>query len=205
MRDLSVSVAGKQIINRLTLTAAEGERLGIVGRSGCGKTTLLRAIAGLIEPREGEVRLQGRLPAECGWPAYRRNVVYVAQRPALLDASILANLQRPFAYGTSSTAFPDDRARALLDQVGLGGADPTETARDLSEGEQQRLCLVRAILPQPPVLLLDEPTSALDADSVGIVESIIETESEVNGLTALIVTHDQTQARRWCHRVVDLS
>ncbi len=197
-----VSAGGHRLLEGLDLELAAGEFVGLTGPSGCGKSTLLRAIAGLIDPATGGVRFRGESPGGMGWPQFRREVVLVAQRPALLDTSVEANLRRPFTYGTATREFPSERAHALLGRLGLGTDCMAQDALSLSEGQQQRLCLVRALLLDPAVLLLDEPTSALDEANVAAAEACVSEELERRALGVLLVTHDNDQVARWCHRGV---
>jgi len=150
------------------------------------------------------VRLQGQSPAGIGWPRFRRRVVLVDQRPALLPGSVLQNLARPFQYAIATSAFDPGRARRLLERLGLATDLLDQPARTLSQGEQQRVCLARALLLRPPVLLLDEPTSALDEAALAKSEQIVRELAERRGVAALIVTHLAAQAARWCDRIFHL-
>lgn len=202
--DLSVSADGVPLIEGLTCRVGEGELVAVVGPSGCGKTTLLRSVAGLQSPCDGTVALRGRTPEEIGWPQYRRRVLLVDQRPVVLDATIRANFERPFGYATAGKGFPEDRAQELMATFALGGMKWDKSARSLSAGEQQRVCLIRALLIEPEVLLLDEPTSALDEVNVASVERLLTDEARQRGLGMLVVTHTPQQAERLCDRTIDL-
>jgi putative ABC transport system ATP-binding protein len=204
--DLSVSAGGRVLVTGIGITLEKGEMVAICGPSGCGKTSLLRAVAGLDDPAGGRVILNGSTPGDIGWPRFRRRVVLVDQRPVLLPGSVRDNLALPFAYAVSAgSPFPDEEARALLETFSVTSDRFAQEARTLSQGQQQRVCLARAFLLKPEVLLLDEPTSALDPEAVSSVESSLVTETRRRGLSALIVTHDREQARRLCDRSVDLS
>jgi ABC-type iron transport system FetAB ATPase subunit len=202
--DIAVEAGGKTLLAGLGIDLAPGELLALRGPSGCGKTTLLRTINGLSDALAGTVRLDGEAPAAIGWPVFRRRVLLVEQRAVLLEGSVRANLERPFDYLSASDVFPHERSLELLQRLGLTGDHLNQEARSLSEGEQQRVSLVRALLVNPSVLLLDEPTSALDENTVKRVEALIRDEAERCGLSALIVTHDRIQAGRWCQRTLDL-
>jgi len=202
--DIAVGAGEKTLLAGLGVDLAPGELLALRGPSGCGKTTLLRAINGLSDPTAGTVHLDGESPDGIGWPAYRRRVILVGQRPVLREGTVLSNLERPFSYHAAGGVFPRERCLELLQCLGFTAGHFTQEARSLSEGEQQRISLVRALLLEPQVLLLDEPTSALDEAVVGRVESLIRDEALKRSLSALIVTHDRSQAERWCDRTIDL-
>lgn len=201
---LSPAVDGRRLVCAVDLDLAPGERVALAGPSGSGKTTLLRTVAGLIRPVSGRVLLRGETADHTGWPAFRRRVVLVAQQPALHEDSVEACLRRPFSYRSSEGEYPAGRVRRLLDRLGLDDLALSQSTRNLSVGEKQRLCLLRALLIEPDVLLLDEPTSALDEANAEAVEQLLAERTEEHDLAALIVTHNRTQADRWCHRTVEL-
>lgn len=206
IRNLAVR-AGDAVLQRgISLDMDPGDLVAVSGPSGCGKTTLLRTVVGLIDAAEGEILLGGKEPAAYGWPAYRRKVVLVAQQPALIDGTVNDNLRRPFSYRTSyGCAFPEIRARTLMERLGLGADRLMQEAGSLSLGQRQRVSLIRALLLDPLVVCLDEPTSALDPDSVAAVQDAISEEGRAHGLAALIVTHQQEQAETWCSRRIVLA
>ena len=197
---LRVSIAGKRLIDGLSLEVSEGECVNLAGPSGAGKTLTLRAIATLMEADAGQLTLDGKAPRDLGFPAWRRKVVYVAQRPVMFDGSVSDNLQRAFSYRSAQGAFDARAARALLERLGI--ADRLDQpARTLSVGEQQRVALVRSLLVGPDVLLLDEPTSALDPEATSAVETLIRE----SGKGILLVTHDAALSERLSARRVPLA
>jgi putative ABC transport system ATP-binding protein len=205
VRNLTLSLGTAGHLEAVSLRVDPGEMLALVGPSGCGKTSLLRAVARLAEPESGETLLEGKPPEAWGWPAYRRKTVYAEQRPHMSPGTVGEVLARPFRFHTAGGApFPGEEARALLGRVGLDGRWGDEADR-LSEGERQRVSLVRALLLNPPVLLLDEPTSALDEATETAVEALVRERVAGCGGGAVVVTHKPEQARRWCDRVFDLS
>lgn len=204
VRDLGVAVAGRLLLDGVTFRVGCSTTMAVTGPSGCGKTSLLRALAGLDESVTGNVRVRGRARAADGWPAFRREVVYVHQRPVMLDATVRDNLARPFRFRASSGSFDEPEARRLLGELRLDRALLGQAARSLSIGEQQRVALIRALLQDPVVLLLDEPTSALDVAARDATQDVLRRRSEDDGLAVLVVTHDHAHADRWCDEVLDL-
>lgn len=203
LRDVSIAVAGKTLLHGVNLTLQRGEIVALCGPSGLGKTTLLRAMAGLDNVQSGTILLDEKSPEEWTYPLFRRRVIWVEQRPVVFDCSLEENLRRPFQYRSAEFAFPEARARTLTARLQLPD-DWQQKARTLSQGQQQRLSLVRALLLRPAVLLLDEPTSALDSEAAQLVETLLREEAQ-NGLAMLIVTHDRAQAARFCDRLCQAS
>ena len=203
LRNLAINAGPRPLLRGVNLQLQPGERVALRGPSGCGKTTLLRAICGLDGLASGEITLDNSTPHDWGFPQFRRSVIYLEQRPVMFEASAEANLRRPFLYGTKAGDFCPTRASEVMSRLQLTDVTPDFAARKLSQGQQQRLALIRALLLSPRVLLLDEPTSALDKESVEAVEELL-LEKSAAGMSALIVTHDAAQAARWCHRVVEV-
>ncbi len=201
---LSVEVPGKLLLNEVSLVVPPGQGVGLVGPSGCGKSTMLRTIAGLIDARGGTVQLGGVDRAAVGWPEFRRKAPYLSQVPSLVEGSVNQNLERPFTYRSASGGYEREKALRLLRAVGMDETCFSADVRSLSVGEQQRVCLVRALLAEPRFLLLDEPTSALDEENTGRVEALLLEEADRSGLGFLLVTHDREQAVRVCGSVLDL-
>lgn len=201
-RGLSVGHPGAApLVTDLDLELSDGARIALVGPSGAGKTTLLRALALLSEPLAGTLSLDDRGPEAHGLPSWRRQVVLCAQRPTFFGERVADELARPFAYATASRAFDASEARALLERLGLEDAWD-RASETLSEGERQRVALVRALLVGPRVLLLDEPTSALDPVATRALESLLGERSRAHGLALIVVSHDETQRERLGARAI---
>lgn len=204
INDVRKSFAATQVLHGITLDIASGEFISLLGASGCGKTTLLRIVAGLESVTAGTVVIDGR--DVTGLPPERRDIAMMFQSYALLPhLSVAENVRFPLRMrrigGRDEQA---EQVRAALETVQLAHlAD--RRPRQLSGGQQQRVALARAIVSRPKVLLLDEPLSNLDARLREDMQvELIEIHKRV-GLTTLFVTHDQEEALSLSDRVVLLN
>jgi len=191
------------ILADIDLEVAEGETVAITGASGAGKSTLLALLAGLDEPSEGTVWLEGiELSAldEDGRAAARaKHVGFVFQSFHLIPSlTAIENVMLPLELAGRADARP--AAREVLSQVGLEsrlGHYP----RQLSGGEQQRVAIARAFVTHPAVLFADEPTGNLDTTTGARVIQLLFELNQATGTTLVLVTHDQEIAGR-CDRVI---
>jgi iron(III) transport system ATP-binding protein len=186
----------------LDLAVAPGELVTLIGPSGCGKSTTLRLVAGLERPDEGTIRIAGDVVADGRrfQEPERRRVGLVFQDHALFPHLTVA---KNVAFGLDRFSRAERRARVgeVLELVRLhhlAGRYPHE----LSGGEQQRVALARALAPRPAVVLLDEPFSSLDESLRAQVRRDTTAALRETGTTAVLVTHDQTEALSVGHRVV---
>jgi len=191
---LTKSFGGAPILRGLDLAAPSGALLAILGASGSGKTTLLRLLAGFERADSGVIEIDGREVSgpSLHVPPERRQVGYVAQEGSLFPhLSVGANV----VFGLPRSLRRDRRkAEALLESVGLPAAYVSRGPHELSGGEQQRVALARALAPRPKLLLLDEPFSALDASLRIETRQAVAAILDAIGATALLVTHDQSEA-----------
>jgi tungstate transport system ATP-binding protein len=195
-RNLTVRLGENTVLQRVTLELPEGGSVAVLGANGAGKSVLLRALHGLIEPTAGEVTWNGS-----AWRPREQAMVF--QRPVVLRRSALANIEYALAVNGVSGPARQRRAQEALDRVALGYiAD--RPARVLSGGEQQRLALARAWALSPRVLFLDEPTANLDPRAAKEVERVIG-EIHASGTAIVMATHVLGFARRIADEVVLLS
>jgi ABC-type sugar transport system ATPase subunit len=193
--------AGVRALDQVTFTVAPGECLALMGRSGCGKTTLLRIIAGLDTATEGEMRIAGARINEV--PSQRRGVAMLFQRPALAPSQTVRqnlrwawSLREPFAWVRRLLGREPEReaelgrVAAMLDLE----ADLERPVQQLSGGQQQRVALGRCLLRQAKICLLDEPLGQLDAPLRADLRRQMRAALRAQGLTTIHVTHDPEEA-----------
>ena len=207
-RDLTrQSRDGKLLLDGVSLAIHRGERWGVTGATGSGKTLLLRALALLDDVDGGEVRWNGSAVRDGDVPQFRRQVVYLHQRPALVEGTVEENLRLPFAFRANrEQTFSRDRCVELLSQLHLDDSFLKKSSRDLSGGESQITAIVRAVQLDPLVLLLDEPTASLDSRSTDQVERLITGWfNEARDERAIVwVTHQSEQTERIADRQLQL-
>ena len=192
------------VIHGVSLDIASGEFVSLLGASGCGKTTLLRIVAGLESVTSGTVEIDGR--DVTGLPPEQRDIAMMFQSYALLPhLTVAENVRFPLRMrGIGSRDEQHDKVKAALDTVQLAQLSERRPSQ-LSGGQQQRVALARAIVSRPKVLLLDEPLSNLDARLREDMQiELVEIHKRL-GLTTLFVTHDQEEALSLSHRVILLN
>ncbi len=192
--------AGERVLlDDVSLSIRGGDRIAIVGPTGSGKTLLLRSLAKLDPLDAGEVHWQGTSVRGNNIPKFRSEVIYLHQRPALVEGSVEDNLRQPFALRVhQDKQFNPDRLAELLSSLSRDESFLSRQQRDLSGGESQLTSLLRAIQLDPIILLLDEPTAALDADSTSLVETLVTSWFDEMPLSraTVWVTHDHDQSKR---------
>ncbi|HGM6988974.1 TPA: iron ABC transporter ATP-binding protein FetA [Serratia marcescens] len=186
--DIHYQIDNQVILDSVSFTLGEGEFKLITGPSGCGKSTLLKIISSLMNPTSGNLYFDGRAIGEMSPEAYRKQVSYCFQTPALFGNTVYDNLALPYQIRQQS---PDERKmQADLTRFGLPEAMLTKSINELSGGEKQRVSLIRNLQFMPRVLLLDEITSALDEENKRNVNEIVHQLVAEHRLAVLWVTHD---------------
>jgi ABC-type methionine transport system ATPase subunit len=196
---LSRVVAGKVLVDGLTIEIDPGEVLAVVGPSGAGKSSFLRLINRLDEPTAGTVLLNGEDYRTMPPPQLRRRVGMVMQTANLFPGTVAANIA--FGPRQAGKPFEPGQIAGLLDRVGLPGYQQRDVA-SLSGGEAQRVSIGRTLANEPEALLLDEPTSALDELAARGIEQLLESINRERGMTCVIVTHNRPQAMRMATRAM---
>jgi putative ABC transport system ATP-binding protein len=179
----------RQVLKNITTSFRRGVVTAVVGPSGAGKSSLLRCLNRLEEPNAGHVSLEGVDIRSIEPTSLRRRVGMIFQTPVIFEGGVRANL----LYG-----FPDRKETELADALEAAGLPPSFLDREssaLSVGQAQRVCIARALVREPEVILMDEPTSALDRDATARIESLLGSLLE-RSLTIVLVTHNLAQARR---------
>ncbi len=184
---------GHEALSGIDITIAQGELVFLTGHSGAGKSTFLKLIAAIERPTRGVVAVSGQNVGRLSRravPYLRRNIGLVFQDHKLLfDRSAIENVVLPLDIAGVERRESLKRARAVLDKVGLLAREKANPV-SLSGGEQQRLCIARALVARPALLLADEPTGNLDAGYAADIMSMFRDFHQV-GTTLVIATHDE--------------
>lgn len=200
---VSKEYEGKKVVSDLNFEIQQGEFFILVGPSGSGKTTLLKMINRLLEQTEGNIYLEGKNSKDYNTRQLRFNIGYVLQQIALFpNLTVLENIELIPEMKNWEKRRRREKAKELMKRVGL---NPEKYAnrypRDLSEGEQQRVGILRAIIFNPKILLMDEPFSALDPISRNQLQDLIKKIHKEFGMTIVFVTHDMKEAMKLGDRI----
>jgi putative spermidine/putrescine transport system ATP-binding protein len=198
-RGISKRFGAVTAVDNVSLEIASGEFVTLLGASGCGKTTLLRIIAGFTRPDAGELAINGKRVDAL--PPNKREVGFVFQSYALFPTQTVAqNIGFSLRIRGRPRTYIDGRVRELCELTRLTGMEQ-RYPHELSGGQQQRVALARALAPDPSILLLDEPLAALDAKIRVHLRTEIRGVAERLGITTVYVTHDQEEALSISDRV----
>jgi ABC-2 type transport system ATP-binding protein len=195
------TVTEQWAVKDVSFEVAPGETYGLLGPNGSGKSTLIRILSTLLIPDHGEVRLMGhKLPDEeraVRWKIGRVSVDAAFYKKLSARENLLYSA---YLYGLEPKS-AEKRAFEILERLGIESRRFSDPLEEMSRGMQQKVSIARALMVNPPMLLLDEPTTGLDPKSRRDVQRFLEELREEEGTTILLTTHDMSEAERLCARI----
>ena len=200
LQNVHKSFGPQTVLNGVDLAVGRGETLSVLGRSGTGKSVLLRLIIGLHKPDSGSIRLHGQEITRLSLDELnevRKKIGFLFQQAALYDSlTVEENVAFPMRrHNHHSVHEQKDRARELLDRVGIKQEHWGKMPSQISGGMQKRVGLARALALEPEILLFDEPTAGLDPITAGEIDELILRLQQQRRTTSIVVTHDLHGAR----------
>jgi len=210
VEDVHKSFGSQKVLNGISLSVRRGETLAVLGRSGTGKSVLLRLIIGLQKPDSGSVRIHRQDIAGLALDQLgeiRKKMGFLFQHAALYDSlTVEQNVAFPLQHHNKEMSKSEqaDRVKKLLAEVGMEG-DLEKMPSDISGGMQKRVGLARALALEPNILLLDEPTAGLDPISSGEIDDLVLKLQEEHHMASIVVTHDLHSAKTIADRLALLN
>ncbi len=206
LRDVHKSYGAQHVLSGMNLTVVRGETLAVLGRSGTGKSVLLKLVIGLAQPDSGSICIHGQEIAGISLTEMNRlriKMGFLFQHAALYDSlTVGENVAFPLKRHTKMSASErSERVMELLSSVGMEH-DLNKMPSDISGGMQKRVGLARALALQPEILLLDEPTAGLDPITSSEIDDLVLSLQKKHNLTSVVVTHDLQSAKTIADRLV---
>lgn len=203
IENLKVTLQKKEILHGITLDIKEGEFISLLGKSGCGKTTLLKCIAGFLEVEEGNISIQGKSVMNVS-PEKRGTVIVFQDLRLFPHMTVEKNIMFPMELRKVPKKIQKETVKKLLEDVQLVGFEKRKI-REMSGGQMQRVAIARALAANPKVLLLDEAFSGLDENLRGEMRSLVKRLHEEWKITTILVTHDKREALQISDRIALMS
>jgi phospholipid/cholesterol/gamma-HCH transport system ATP-binding protein len=209
LRDLSLKFAKQTVLSEINLSIPRGQTVAIIGESGCGKTMLLKTIAGLIRPTSGQMiydNVDIQTLGDKEMTHLRRKFGFVFQNAALFDSMTIGqNVAFPLVQHSLASDREIDRVVVdRLAEVGLPDSVIPKRPSQLSGGMRKRVGLARALVLEPELMLYDEPTTGLDPIMSDVINELMLSTSKKKGVTSIVVTHDMKSAKKVADRIVML-
>lgn len=204
--NLHKSFGANHVLRGVNLTIKEGESLAIIGRSGCGKSVLLKHIVGLLSPDEGHIKFEGKIINELGRKelyGIRRRFGFLFQGAALFDSmTVEENVALPLVENISGYS-KEEIKKIVAEKLDLVGLPRTENLKpaELSGGMKKRVGLARALVTNPNYILYDEPTTGLDPIMSDSIDDLIKELNQKLNVTSIIVTHDMFSVRNTADKI----
>ena len=200
IKDLKVELQNNLILNNINIDIKDNEFVALLGASGCGKTTLLKSIAGLIEITKGDILINDNSIVKLN-PEKRGTVIVFQDIRLFPHMNVYKNIAFPMKLRKESKGKIEKRVDELLELVQLSGYGDKKIGQ-LSGGQKQRVAISRALASNPKILLLDEPFSGLDEDLRLEMGELIRKIHDEQGLTTIMVTHNKDEAYKLADRVL---
>ncbi len=206
IHNLHKTFGNKKVLNGINLTIKKGETIVIIGRSGCGKSVLIKHIVGLLEPDEGYVKVEGKIVSDMGGKELyqlRKKFGFLFQGAALFDSmTVEENVGLPLVESLDKKS--PEKIHSVVDEklaiVALTGINKQKPA-ELSGGMKKRVGLARALVANPDYILYDEPTTGLDPIMSDSIDNLIKELSERLNVTSIVVTHDMYSVKNVADKV----
>ena len=190
------------LLQDITFEVLLGQKIGVVGASGAGKTSLLRLLNRLAEPTQGEIYFRNSPSASLSSVTLRNQIVLVPQEPKLLGMKVIDALSYPLQLQQLSQSEINQRIETWSNLLHLSNQWLNKTELQLSLGQRQLVAIARALMMQPQILLLDEPTSALDIGSTTYLLEVLHDLSLSQNLTIIMVNHQLDLIQNFCDRIL---
>lgn len=204
MQNCTAAYGENEVLHQVSLTVDKGEFLVMIGSSGCGKTTLLKMMNGLVVPAEGEVLVNGERLTECNLVAVRRRIGYAVQGAKLFPhMTVEENIC--YVPGLERKMLKEEKgalSKRMLEMAGLPAELASRFPRQLSGGQKQRVGIARAMASNPDILLMDEPFGAVDEITRGTLQEELLGLHKKTGITVVFITHDIGEAFKLGSRIL---